>query len=177
MARKPIGTKLRFDVFKRDGFLCVYCGAPPTTVTLEIDHVIPVADGGSNSIDNLVTACWSCNSGKGARPLSAIPQSLKEKNALMKERAKQVASYSALVAEVERLISEQIDSVVAIFEDSENGFTLTGSARQSVRHFVDKLGVLKAQEAMRMACGRKHKHPGLFKYFCGICWNWIGDLG
>jgi 5-methylcytosine-specific restriction endonuclease McrA len=40
--RKPLSKKLRFEVFKRDGFSCQYCGAHPPDVLLEIDHVIPV---------------------------------------------------------------------------------------------------------------------------------------
>ena len=39
--RKPITKKLRFEVFKRDGFQCAYCGQTPPAVTLEIDHVEP----------------------------------------------------------------------------------------------------------------------------------------
>ena len=31
------------------------------------DHVVPVADGGQNIEENLVTACWECNLGKGNR--------------------------------------------------------------------------------------------------------------
>lgn len=43
---------------------CCYCGS---TAHLSADHLIPTARGGSNSGDNLVWACRSCNSSKGAR--------------------------------------------------------------------------------------------------------------
>lgn len=52
------------EIFLRDNFRCVYCGA---TEKLSLDHVHPVSRGGDNSIDNLVTACRSCNSSKGAK--------------------------------------------------------------------------------------------------------------
>lgn len=42
---------------------CVYCGAPGGT----IDHVVPVTRGGTNSPENLVSACRSCNSSKKDR--------------------------------------------------------------------------------------------------------------
>ena len=80
MMRQAISKKTRFDVFKRDGFKCAYCGATPSeSVVLEVDHIHPVADGGTNEINNLVTACWDCNRGKGPRLLSSVPQSLEEK--------------------------------------------------------------------------------------------------
>jgi hypothetical protein len=47
-----------------EGKSCAYCGA---TGRLEWEHVIPLALGGPDSIDNLVRACRSCNAAKGAR--------------------------------------------------------------------------------------------------------------
>lgn len=39
---------------------CHYCGFP----AIEVDHVVPVARGGGNDPENLVPACWECNSEK-----------------------------------------------------------------------------------------------------------------
>lgn len=64
--RRPISKKLRFAVLSRDGFRCRYCGAGPEEQVLHIDHRVPVALGGTNDIDNLVTACLPCNLGKSA---------------------------------------------------------------------------------------------------------------
>jgi 5-methylcytosine-specific restriction endonuclease McrA len=57
--------KLRFQVLQRDHFTCQYCGAHAPDVKLEVDHVITVADGGTDDVDNLVTACYACNRGRG----------------------------------------------------------------------------------------------------------------
>lgn len=73
MARKPISKKLRFDVLHRDGFACRYCGASGPGVELHLDHVTPVAKGGKNEMDNLITACQPCNIGKGVTELMARP--------------------------------------------------------------------------------------------------------
>lgn len=62
--RVPIGAKLRFQILHRDNFTCRYCGRKAPDVTLHIDHVIPVSQGGLNHIENLVTACEECNFGK-----------------------------------------------------------------------------------------------------------------
>jgi 5-methylcytosine-specific restriction endonuclease McrA len=43
--------------------LCFYCGGPSE----HIDHVVPVARGGSHSIGNLVGACQRCNQSKGSK--------------------------------------------------------------------------------------------------------------
>ena len=52
--------ELRSFIFSRSNGKCVYCGAKAT----EIDHIIPRAKGGSNSIYNLVASCRSCNQKK-----------------------------------------------------------------------------------------------------------------
>ncbi|MCS6789581.1 MAG: HNH endonuclease [Bacteroidia bacterium] len=54
----------RQNIFRRDGFRCVYCGSPHN---LTVDHVIPRSQGGTDSWENLVTACGSCNHRKGNR--------------------------------------------------------------------------------------------------------------
>lgn len=46
--------------------VCAYCG---DTASLSIDHIIPKIANGTNSADNLVRACKSCNSSKGGRDL------------------------------------------------------------------------------------------------------------
>lgn len=49
---------------RRDGFYCVVCGI---SADLEIDHIAPLALGGSNGIENLQLLCKSCNCKKGDR--------------------------------------------------------------------------------------------------------------
>lgn len=58
---------LRFSVFQRDNYTCVYCGAK--TEPLHCDHVIPYSKGGSNDMDNLATSCQFCNTSKGNKTL------------------------------------------------------------------------------------------------------------
>ena len=65
--RKAISTSLRFKVFQRCGFKCVYCGKAPPQSELHIDHIIPVSRGGTNATKNLVAACAECNHGKRDR--------------------------------------------------------------------------------------------------------------
>jgi len=54
--------KLRAEVLKRDKRRCFYCGSKAT----HVDHIVPVKQGGSYDVDNLVAACANCNLSKNA---------------------------------------------------------------------------------------------------------------
>lgn len=71
--RTNISKRTRFEVFKRDHFTCQYCGAQPPAVVLVIDHIHPIALGGTNDETNLTTACEPCNQGKSDKLLSKVP--------------------------------------------------------------------------------------------------------
>ena len=64
ITRTGIPPKLRFEVLRRDKYVCQYCGACGPNVELEVDHKIPVSKGGKTVESNLVTACIECNRGK-----------------------------------------------------------------------------------------------------------------
>lgn len=53
-------TDVKQDVHERDGHKCVECGS---SSQLEAHHVFPVCDGGTPSMDNLVTLCRECHRG------------------------------------------------------------------------------------------------------------------
>lgn len=71
--RKTISKRVRFAVLHRDGFRCRYCGSGGEGITLHLDHSLAVANGGSNDIENLVTACADCNLGKGVTRIQNQP--------------------------------------------------------------------------------------------------------
>ena len=72
---------VRLAVFQRDDFTCRYCGFRSTQIRvpmdcprwmsrarwralLHVDHVIPRSRGGTDDLENLVTACSACNLAK-----------------------------------------------------------------------------------------------------------------
>ena len=59
-----INDKDREFVLERDNYQCVYCGS---SENLQIDHKIPRKYGGSDDIENFVTACRTCNIKKNAK--------------------------------------------------------------------------------------------------------------
>ena len=67
-------------LFRRDNYVCLYCGRHHKSSELSRDHIIPTVKGGEDIWTNVVTACKSCNSHKGGRtpeqakmPLLAVP--------------------------------------------------------------------------------------------------------
>lgn len=69
-----IGAYVRFQVMNRDGFRCAYCGATAYEQKLEVDHIIPVSEGGISTLGNLITACKPCNMGKNKYQItSSVP--------------------------------------------------------------------------------------------------------
>ncbi len=64
-----IPNRLRMKVLMRDSFICHYCHRK---VPLEIDHVVPINDGGLTEFENLVAACFECNNGKGEARLKGL---------------------------------------------------------------------------------------------------------
>lgn len=81
--RLQITGNQRFRVLERDAFRCAYCGIPSSCAILEVDHITPIADGGTNSSLNLAACCADCNAGKGsmAIPLDQLPEVLARRQA------------------------------------------------------------------------------------------------
>lgn len=65
----------RLEVFARDAWLCTLCGEPmrretgqhPLSAT--VDHTVPLAEGGSHTLDNCASAHRKCNRAKHDDPL------------------------------------------------------------------------------------------------------------
>ena len=51
-------------LFKRDAYLCLYCGDRHDRRELSRDHVTPISQGGGDCWSNVVTACKRCNNQK-----------------------------------------------------------------------------------------------------------------
>ena len=54
-------------LFKRDGYLCMYCGEHFSSSVLSRDHVTPLTLGGLDIWTNVVSACRRCNNHKAGR--------------------------------------------------------------------------------------------------------------
>ena len=65
----------RFNLFLRDEFCCQYCGKKGD---LTFDHIVPRANGGITSWENVVAACSPCNMRKGSKSLRRVGMSLRK---------------------------------------------------------------------------------------------------
>ncbi|MEO5566763.1 MAG: HNH endonuclease [Luteimonas sp.] len=79
-ALDPTPALTNVALFARDQHLCLYCGRDYSRQQLTRDHVMPLSQGGRDTWENVVAACFHCNSRKGGRtpqqasmPLLAIP--------------------------------------------------------------------------------------------------------
>lgn len=175
--RKPISKKLRFEIFKRDEFVCQYCGSHPPAVILHVDHIVPVKDGGDNDMDNLITSCSSCNLGKSANSLTNIPISLKEKSELVKESEAQIKEYAKVMQNKKDRLYLEKWTVAASLEGTDFVDTYNRADMKTIEMFLQKLGFYEVNDAAEVAFSRFHHNKyNKFKYFCGICWKLIkGD--
>lgn len=170
--RISLSKKIRFDVFKRDGFCCQYCGNTPPTIVLECDHIIPVSKGGPDDIDNLITSCFDCNRGKSNIELNILPQKTSEKAELIQEKEEQYKAYKKLLSSIEKRIKKEMNKVDAVYSSYFPEYILSDGFRiNSLKKFIVSLGLPIVEKAMNTACYKiKHK-DGAIKYFCAICWN------
>jgi hypothetical protein len=68
--RNAVGQHSRHEweeLLKEYGGLCAYCRNKKADTK---DHVIPIFNGGTNYISNILPACRSCNCSKHTRPLN-----------------------------------------------------------------------------------------------------------
>lgn len=166
-----VSKRVRFEVLRRDRHMCRYCGSSAPDVVLVIDHVAPVALGGSDDPSNLVTACRECNSGKTSiAPDSAIVADVRA-DALRWAQAMRQAAEETLGRDAE--VQAACDAVAQAWtayrampsgwEESIAQFLAAGLPTQVI---VQMVGV--ANNARNVS--------NRWDYFCGCCWKRIRQL-
>lgn len=94
---------LRSKVMERDGFACIMCGATKVDddARLEVDRIIPGAQGGRYVEENVACLCAKCNRAKGARRMKVYEQLVRRHKANLEgtpERRCDTSKADALVA-------------------------------------------------------------------------------
>lgn len=131
------GYEVREYLLEKFGHQCVYCGK--SDVPLEIEHVIPRSQHGSDRISNLVISCRSCNEKKGTKRIEAF---LKKKPALLKKIQSQLQTPlqdAAIVNSTRSELCKQLQQFQLPIQYSSGGQTKYNRTTQgySKDHWLD----------------------------------------
>ena len=151
--RKTMSQRLRFEILKRDGFRCRYCGVTPQARVLRVDHVVPVSKGGTNDPLNLVTACDPCNSGKTNRSLDESHIAALANPADLKEQAKQIRHYLQAMQDLDVARDQLFATVHARWEQRIG--TMSKDMGRRLRSLLTSYPVDVLMKAIE-AVGRSH---------------------
>lgn len=172
-----VSKRLRFEVLRRDGFACRYCGVKPED-GLVIDHVIPEALGGKTDASNLVAACFDCNSGKASTHpdedvIRDVEHAAEEWRAAMQLAAEELDGRT-----LERMAA--VKAVDAAWSEWNTGGRPVPRPRdwsRSVEHFLTAgLTAPKLEELVLVAMNSRADAAGTWRYFCGCAWTAIRQL-
>lgn len=167
--RVPIPAGMRWDVLARYDHTCAYCGKRTHAAQLELDHAIPVAEGGLTIADNLVVACVLCNRGKGARPLD--PSNPSHRAIL----ARATAAHARVAAQRQRdeearkgaVLSVQDQQFLAYWRTHLGDAELPGWTRlHQAREIIGFEGLLAAVDTTVKE--RRRIRKLVRNYFCGV---------
>lgn len=77
MPESRISAKTRQRVAERANYCCEYCQAQErySPDSFAVEHIHPIAKGGSNQLNNLAFACQGCNNRKYTHTEALDPQS------------------------------------------------------------------------------------------------------
>lgn len=152
--RKPISNSVRFEIFKRDSFTCQYCGEKAPQVVLQIDHIRPVTKGGDNDPTNLITSCWTCNSGKGPRELHDREILEKQRAQLdeLEERRQQLVMLLQWRDGLQHLGATEIDAFSLEFSKKASGFSVNESGRDKIQRWLSKYTMAELLAALDASC-------------------------
>jgi hypothetical protein len=173
--KMAISKKLRFEVFKRDGFKCGYCGKEPPNVMLEIDHIDPKSKGGKDDINNYLTACFACNRGKRDIPLNKAPLQLQENLEVLQEKEEQLRAYRKFAAKIEKRIQKDIEEINDVYIDAYPGWEFGDRFKNAtLKTFLRLLPKDQIILSLDIAISKfPHNKDRAIKYFCGVCWHKI----
>lgn len=176
-----ISKRLRFEILRRDGHACRYCGEKAPNVQITVDHVVPKALGGTDEPTNLVAACGPCNSGKSSGSPDAPLVADVESDAMRWQMA-----WAAAVAQAERDgkqrekdIAKVKRSYVAAYKGRHGDAPYLPEGWQaSVGRWLDLgLPMTMIDQAISAAVGRTNvRREDRWSYLAGCCWGKLRDL-
>lgn len=172
-----LSKRQRFEVMKRDGFRCRYCGATHLMQPLEVDHIHPKSKGGKDHPSNLVTACEPCNAGKSAVSLLTVatPDATSlpnlEETMKLREFAMSVAMRCPVRCEMDPLIHEWFNDFLATSDRVGDDDWMAAMYMVQASRDLDfsKLTSLEQRDALRDHCAQS---PCFTEYMPDLMRRW-----
>lgn len=172
-----VSKRTRYEVLRRDNHACRYCGQMAPDVKLTVDHVTPVALGGTDNPDNLVAACVDCNAGKSSTsPDAALVEDVQQEAvrwaAAMKLAAETLtARRAALLAYVSEFESEARQYNPSMTYAPDDWWD---TAEQFYRA---GLPVSDLKYALAVAMSKSAvSWNGKWRYACGVAWSIVREM-
>lgn len=159
---RSISKSLRFEVFQRDNHTCQYCGRKAPEVELEIDHLIPVAKGGTDDFDNLITSCEDCNGGKSAKLIESFTGGYSKEEWRERLRAKRAQALK------ER--RRQLDDVFEHWARCRGTKRVSDYDAAFILRLIERYEPEWIKAAIQIAAKRRPSNYA--KYTAGILRNW-----
>lgn len=177
-----VSKRLRYEILRRDNHTCRYCGATAPDVPLRVDHVTPVALGGTDEPTNLATSCEPCNSGKSSATVDSAVVANVSDDALRWAGAMQQAAGNLLTQEAPKL--EYRDAFLSewnrwhLGKDDDKKVPLPEDWKQAMDRFrVAGIPTWMWADIVDAAmANQKVKADRTFNYVCGIAWNKVTAL-
>lgn len=143
------GYELREYLLEKWKRKCAYCGS--TKVPLQVEHIVPRANGGTDQASNLTLSCEPCNTAKGKLPVEVF---LKNRpNVLKKDPGPGQGP-------AEGCSGHQCHPLETVWPAKGTGFTARG--RQRGLDQVQSGTTEPAKATLARCCLRGEKHPGEF---------------
>lgn len=176
-----VSKRTRFEVLRRDNHTCRYCGGTAPDVKLTVDHVTPVALGGSDDPRNLVAACRDCNAGKSSTsPDAELVEDVKAVDIKWAGAIKRVASARTRQRKKQEAYHVEFLNAWESWTFGADKWTcdLPGDWQNTLARFYE-LGVPidEIRALVDRSCGNSHVHPDdTFRYFCGCVWRVVTEM-
>ncbi len=176
-----ISKRLRFEILRRDGHACKYCGEKAPAVKITVDHVVPKALGGTDESTNLVAACGPCNSGKSSNnPDAPLVEGVKA------DAMRWQMAWHAAVAQAEHDGKQREKDIAKVRRNYTAAYKgrhgeppfLPEGWQASVGRWLD-LGLPMAMidQAISATVGRASvQREDRWSYLAGCCWGKLRDL-
>lgn len=177
-----VSKRIRYEVLRRDNHTCRYCGGSAPDVVLTVDHVVPIALGGSDDPSNLVAACKDCNAGK----TSTSPD-----GPLVADVAQDAVRWAVAMREAANILDAQRamrDSYVEEFDKAWAAWSFGGAMRRPIprpdnwvasihQFYAAGLSIEELTDAVAIA-GRADRVTvdEMWRYMCGVAWRKVAEL-